>query len=125
MMATTACLSIAAILLSGCVTMISEEEQSPDVSYRYEGRIIISVIKEWYTSINLNLVSAFNRDWNVTVEVFNRDGKMLTKANMRGRDTTEEDASDSYANMIRRAYRDRLVRLLEETGIQKALATVG
>ena len=86
--------------------------------------LLILTLKEWYVSINLNWVTAFNLDWNVTVDTFDRDAKTLGSTSVSGRDTIDEDASDSFPNMIRRAYRDRLARILEEAEVREALAVV-
>jgi len=75
-------------------------------------------------SINLNWVTAFILEWNVTVNTFDRDAKALGSTSVSGRDTIDEDASDSFPNMIRRAYRDRLSRILEEAEVREALAVV-
>jgi hypothetical protein len=210
---------LAVVLLSGCVAHIPKAEQSPDLSYRYDDKIIISVIderyrvksgkpenyigvahglfgiptdmyvypwvaheeekknqtlaqaleerivfgledegwdvvggafasrpseqkmlgrlraeaaktlliltlKKWYVDINLNWVTAFILEWNVTVDTFDRDAKALGSTSVSGRDTIDEDASDSFPNMIRRAYRDRLARILEEAEVREALAVV-
>ena len=86
--------------------------------------LLIVTLKEWYVSINVSWITAFNLDWNVTVDTFDRDARTLGSTSVSGRDTIDEDASDSYNNMIRRAYRDRLARILEEAEVRDALAVV-
>ncbi len=86
--------------------------------------LLILTLKKWYVDINLNWVTAFILEWNVTVNTFDRDAKALGSTSVSGRDTIDEDASDSFPNMIRRAYRNRLARILEEAEVREALAVV-
>lgn len=84
--------------------------------------LLLLVLNDWYVSINLNWVTAFNFDWGVTVNVFDDKANLLFSETSSGRDVVDAQASQSWPNMIRLAYRDRLVKILEEQSIEDALA---
>jgi hypothetical protein len=90
-----------------------EEEQAE--------RLLLLTLEEWFVRINLNWVSAFNFDWGATVEVYDRQAQSIFGTSMSGRDVIDEEASESHRNHILRAYRDRLVNILEDVEVRQAL----
>jgi hypothetical protein len=86
-------------------------------------RIIVITLEEWFVSINLNWVTAFNFDWGYTVGVYDRAGTELAAFKDSGRDVVDEKASDSHRNMITVAYRARLQKLIERAEIRSTLGS--
>ncbi|WP_444940550.1 hypothetical protein ACJJI3_18760 [Microbulbifer sp. ZKSA004] len=62
------------------------------------------MLNEWYFSVNLNWVSAFNFDTNTDILVYSlEEGRLLAK-NIAERDVVDEQANESPQNNILRAY---------------------
>ncbi|GAA5218149.1 hypothetical protein ACFSJ3_14940 [Corallincola platygyrae] len=84
-------------------------------------KLLMINIHEWYFSINLNWVSAFNFDTDATVNIYEtEDGKLFQKR-IAGRDVIEEKADESPQNNILRAYRAQLVEIFSDPEVKDAL----
>jgi hypothetical protein len=84
-------------------------------------KMLIFLVNEWYFSINLNWVSAFNFDTNTTVFVNDiKNGEIFSK-NFTERDVIEESASESAQNNILRAYRAQIIQILNDEEVKKSL----
>ena len=84
-------------------------------------RLVVLSLTRWFVSINLNWVSAFNFDWGYKLEVLDAQGEPLASISDAGRDVVDEKASQSPQNMIKLAYRERLIKILERPEVQTAL----
>lgn len=83
--------------------------------------LIKLTLHEWYFSINLNWVTAFNFDTNTMVDIHHVDqGKHFSKQ-FKERDVIEESASESPQNNVIRAYRDQLQQMFNDPEVQAAL----
>jgi hypothetical protein len=86
--------------------------------------LIILVLNEWYFSINLNWVSAFNFDTDSDIHVFHvNDGEVLYK-NIKERDVVDEKASESPQNTILGAYKAQLQQIFNDADLQSVLGPV-
>ena len=84
--------------------------------------LIKVTLHEWYFSINLNWVSAFNFDTDAIVDIHHvNEGKLLNKQ-FKERDVIEESASESPQNNVMRAYRAQLEQIFNDPEVQEALA---
>jgi hypothetical protein len=84
-------------------------------------RLLVLSLTQWYVSINLNWVNAFNFDWGYQLEVFDTQGAVVASIADSGRDVVDEKASESPQNMIKMAFRDRLIKILERPEVRTAL----
>lgn len=84
--------------------------------------LLLMRLNEWYFSINLNWVTAFNFDTDVDVLVFDATGSKVLEKNLAARDVVDEQASQSPQNHILMAYRDRLAKILEDPDVRAALS---
>jgi len=101
----------------------SEEEALRWLTEKGDESLLLLKLKEWYFSINLNWVTAFNFDSNMDVTIYRAGkGKVLDK-NIAARDVIDAQASQSYQNHILMAYRDRLAKILTDPEVRKALET--
>lgn len=99
----------------------SKEEALVSLTETGAESLLIFTLKEWYFSINLNWVTAFNFDSDTDVTIYRAgSGKVLEK-NIAARDVIDAQASQSYQNHILMAYRDRLAKILADPEVQKAL----
>jgi hypothetical protein len=101
-------------------TPLSAEEIRAALAGDPGGKLLVVTLREWFVSLNLNWVTAFNFDWDVDIEVLGADGSSL-KHSAKGRDVVDVEYNQSYPNHIRLAYRDRLTKLLEEPAVRAAL----
>lgn len=85
--------------------------------------LILLSITHWFTSINLNWVSAFNFEWGYMLDILDTKGIVLDSITDRGVDVVDEQATQSYQNMIKMAFRERLIKILERPELQAALRT--
>ena len=88
---------------------------------RGSDRLIVLSLTKWYASINLNWVTAFNFDWGYKLEVLDAQGASVASISDSGRDVVDEKADQSPQNMIKLAYRERLIKILEHPEVQAAL----
>lgn len=99
------------------------DEISELLSKNQSNKLLIIILKDWWCDINLNMVSAFRFDWEATVEIYGWNGRLIGSFSDAGRDIIEEAGDDSWNNMIRRAYRERLIKLLEKPKVIESLRT--
>ncbi|GAB2874553.1 hypothetical protein ACCI51_05805 [Microbulbifer echini] len=86
------------------------------------GKMISLVLNEWYFSVNLNWVSAFNFDTDTNVLVYDlEEGQLLTK-NIKERDVIEEKASQSPQNNVLLAYKAQLDQIVNDEEVRKAMS---
>jgi hypothetical protein len=85
--------------------------------------LLLIVLNDWYVSVNLNWVGGENFDWATTVKIFGDDGSKLLEQTSGTRHVIPPDGSESYPNLIRRAFRDRLEEILETPEVQSALVS--
>jgi len=83
--------------------------------------LVMLTLNEWYFSINLNWVSAFNFDTNVDVSVKTLDPDLVFAKNITERDVIDEEASQSPQNKVFEAYRDQLIQVLEDPDVKAAV----
>lgn len=106
---------------AGVEDAISPEKAMSLLEEKQADKLLIIDLTEWYFSINLNWVTAFNFDTDSFVSVYAvEDGKLVEKQ-FKGRDVIEESADESPQNNILRAYRDQLIEIVTDPEIQSAL----
>lgn len=102
-------------------SVLSQDEALRRLAEKDATLLLQLTLKEWYFSINLNWVTAFNFDSDTEVTVYRLgDGKVLEKR-IAARDVIDAKASQSYQNHILMAYRDRLAKILADPEVQNAL----
>ena len=84
-------------------------------------RMAVLTITQWFASINLNWVTAFNFDWGYRMDVLDAQGQVVTSIVDAGRDVVDEQADQSPQNMLKLAFRDRLIKILERPELRAAL----
>lgn len=84
-------------------------------------RFLQLAIKSWEVSLNLNWVSAFNFDWGIEVEVIDESGQSIARYQDAGRDVVDEEADQSPANHVRLAFRERLIKILDDERLRLAM----
>jgi hypothetical protein len=104
----------------------STARQAPDaaaamLASRGAQRMVILSITQWFASINLNWVTAFNFDWGYRLEVLDAQGHVVANIVDSGRDVVDEKADQSPQNMLKLAFRERLFKILERPELQAAL----
>jgi len=83
--------------------------------------LLVLQLMEWYFSINLNWVSAFNFDTNSNVIIFKGEKDKVFTKNFSGRDVIDEKADQSHQNLILMAYREQLNEILNDPEVKAAL----
>ena len=84
-------------------------------------RLLSLALTDWFVSVNLNWVGAFNFDWGYRVEVFDDKGSIVTTFADSGRDVVDMKADESPQNMIKMAFRERLIKILERPELSTTL----
>jgi hypothetical protein len=84
-------------------------------------RMVVLSITKWFASINLNWVTAFNFDWGYRMEVLDEQGRVVANIDDSGRDVVDEQADQSPQNMLKLAFRGRLIKILERPELKAAL----
>ena len=84
-------------------------------------RMVVLSITKWFASINLNWVTAFNFDWGYRMEVLDEQGRVVANIDDSGRDVVDEQADQSPQNMLKLAFRERLIKILERPELKAAL----
>jgi hypothetical protein len=97
------------------------EQARAILAQRGAQRMMVLSITQWFASINLNWVTAFNFDWGYRVEVLDAQGATVANFADSGRDVVDEQANQSPQNMLKIAFRDRVIRILEHPELQAAL----
>ncbi|KPJ75431.1 MAG: hypothetical protein AMJ54_14975 [Deltaproteobacteria bacterium SG8_13] len=108
-------------IAAGFASLPGPDEITEFLSQNRSEKVLILTLKDWWCDINLNRVSGFRFDWDATVEIYGKKGNLITSFSDAGRDIIEEEGSDSWPNMIRRAYRARLIKFLEKPQVIDAL----
>ena len=100
-----------------------DDALKPDAILQKSGadRLLMLVLKEWYFSINLNWVTAFNFDTEVDVIVTSSDSDIVFRKTIKERDVIDEEATQSYQNLVLEAYRAQLLQILTDTNVRDAL----
>ncbi|MBT4051440.1 MAG: hypothetical protein HOE59_06960, partial [Euryarchaeota archaeon] len=83
--------------------------------------LVTLVLNEWYFSINLNWVTAFNFDTDADIYVQSSDEETPFVNNVAERDVIDEEANDSPQNKILAAYRDQLIDIFDDSDIRAAI----
>jgi len=99
----------------------TREEAVAILAARNAQRLLLLSVTDWFVSINLNWVTAFNFDWGYKLEVLDSQGNTVTSISDSGRDVVDAKASESPQNQIKMAYRDRLIKILERPDVRAAL----
>jgi hypothetical protein len=84
-------------------------------------RLMVLSITQWFASLNLSWVTAFNFDWGYRVDVFDAQGATITSFADSGRDVVDAQADQSPQNMLKLAFRDRVIKILERSELRTAL----
>ena len=84
-------------------------------------KLLILDLEEWYFSINLNWVTAFNFDTNTKVYVYEINNGITLEKTIKERDVIEEKSSESPQNNVLRAYRDQLIDIFNDEDVKKSL----
>ena len=108
-------------MAAGFASLPGPNEINGSLSQHQAEKLLILILKDWWCDININLVSAFRFDWDATVEIYDRRGNLIRSFSDAGRDLIKEEGSDSWPNMIRRAYRARLIKFLEKPEVIKSM----
>jgi hypothetical protein len=107
---------------AGSIGPLSAEEMRAVLAKEPGSELLVVTLREWFVSLNLGRITpgAFNFDWAVDIEVLSANGSSM-KYSAKGRDVIDVDYAQSYQNLIRLAYRERLTKLLEEPVVRAAL----
>ncbi|HSH09448.1 MAG TPA: hypothetical protein VK995_03615, partial [Oceanipulchritudo sp.] len=108
---------------AGITASPSEEEIVKIIKDKGAKNLMVMVLKDWWVDFNTNWVSDFNFDWDVVVDIYDESGQSVGRYAEGGRDIVKESASDSWPNMFRRAFRERLIKILEQPDLAKALGS--
>ncbi|QSX30416.1 MULTISPECIES: hypothetical protein [Shewanella] len=89
-------------------------EASDVLKQNQASELMVLVLKDWYFSINLNWVSAFNFDTDTHLHVFEDGAGEVLYKQIKERDVIDEKASESPQNNVLRAYRDQLQQIFAD-----------
>lgn len=106
---------------AGSTTGLAPDAVVAILATRGAQRMLVLSITKWFASINLNWVTAFNFDWGYRMEVLDPQGRVVTSVADSGRDVVDEKADQSPQNMLKMAFRDRLIKILERPELRAAL----
>lgn len=99
----------------------TKEDAVSILATRSADRLMVLSLTKWFVSINLNWVTAFNFDWGYRLEILDPQGTSVASISDTGRDVVDAQADQSPQNMIKLAYRERLIKILERPEVQAAL----
>jgi hypothetical protein len=109
-------------VISADLNSAPSAEQVPQLlRERSADRLLVLRVTEWFVSVNLNWVGAFDFDWGVAVTVSGSSPNPLLSFKDAGKDVVELEAKQSPANSVRLAYRARLTKIFERPDLQEAL----
>lgn len=109
------------VVAAGIATGPTQNETAILLAEHNAHRALIISITQWFVSINLNWVTAFNFDWGYRLEVFDQQGIEIGSVQDSGRDVVDEEAKQSPQNTIKMAFRERLIRILEQPEVRSTL----
>jgi len=91
------------------------------IEQHHVGKLLILQLTEWFFSINLSWVTAFNFDTDTTVLVYSGTGEKAFEKRFAERDVVDAEADQSYQNHILLAYREQLAQILNDPEVKQAL----
>ena len=109
------------LIAAGLATRPTKDEVVSLLISHSAERFSVLSITQWFVSINLNWVTAFNFDWGYRLDVFDMQGDVVARVEDFGQDVVDEKANESYQNMIKLAYRERLIKIFEHPEVRAAL----
>ncbi|WP_295799008.1 hypothetical protein [uncultured Microbulbifer sp.] len=102
---------------------LPDSEQVQDLLLERDAtKMITLVLNEWYFSINLNWVSAFNFDTDTNILVYDLARGQLVSKNIKERDVVDEQASQSPQNNVLLAYKAQLDQLINDPEVRQAVS---
>ena len=109
------------LVAAGYTTRPTKEETLTLLADHNAKRLLVLSITQWVISINLNWVNAFNFDWGYRFDVLDEQGVVVTTISDLGRDVVDEEAKQSYQNLVKLAFRERLIKIFERPEVKAAL----
>ena len=109
------------LIAAGNATRPTKDETVSLLTSHGAQRLLVLSITQWFVSINLNWVTAFNFDWGYRFDVLDAQGVVVDSIADSGQDVVDEKASESHQNMIKLAYRERLIKIFERPEVRDAL----
>lgn len=105
------------------IKQLPEAEQVQDLLIEQDAaKMITLVLNEWYFSINLNWVSAFNFDTDTDILVYDLERGQLVSKNLKERDVIDEQASESPQNNVLLAYKAQLDQIVNDPEVRQAVS---
>ena len=109
------------LVAAGYTTRPTKEETMALLATYSAQHLLLLSITQWVVSINLNWVTAFNFDWGYRLNVLDEQGIVVTTITDLGRDVVDEEAKQSPQNLIKLAFRERLIKIFERPEVKTAL----
>jgi hypothetical protein len=109
------------LVSAGVATRPTKDEAVSLLVTHNTERLFVLSITQWFVSVNLNWVTAFNFDWGYRLDVFDAQGDVVARVEDAGQDVVDEKAKESYQNLIKLAYRERLIKIFERPEVRTAL----
>lgn len=106
----------------GLAQVPSEDEARNLLEEREAGSLLVLKISEWFFSLNLSWVTAFNFDTDTEVFIYRREGMETFAKRFAGRDVIDVEAFGSYQNHILIAYREQLAEILNDPEVKQAFS---
>lgn len=106
---------------AGITKRPSKEESISLIAANHAERLLILTLTNWWVNVNVNWVSDFDFEWGYIVELLNPGGNVVVNTSDSGTDVIDEKASESHQNMIKMAFRERLIQILEQPELKAAL----
>ena len=101
------------------ISEVSIDEANKLMNQYGAKKLVALVIHEWYVSLNLNWVSAFNFDADTETYVFDiEQGKLLSKR-IKERNIVPETYDSAYPNLMFQAYKEQLDQILNDDDLKK------
>ena len=109
------------LVTAGYTTRPTKDETVTLLATHNAQRLLVLSITEWFASINLNWVTAFNFDWGYRFDVLDEQGIVVASIADSGRDVVDEEAKQSPQNTIKMAFRERIIKILERPEVKTIL----
>jgi len=109
------------LVTAGYTTRPTKDETVTLLATHNVQRLLILSITQWFASINLNWVTAFNFDWGYRFDVLDEQGIVVASIADFGRDVVDEEAKQSPQNTIKMAFRERLIKIFEQPEVKTIL----